>query len=81
MSNNLTTSNIGGSNLNSSNNITCVDLKTNTLKCNSLVTNNILYKGYICCNINIGVCPYLSIPITTSIFNAATDITNFNLQT
>ena len=81
MVNNLTSGNIGCGNLNSSNNITSIKLKCNSIDCNSLTTNDIFYKGKICCNINIGISPYLNIPLTTSIFNTASDITNFNLQT
>jgi len=81
MSNNLVSGNIGCSNLNSSNNITCIKLKSNSIDCNSIITNDLFYKGKICCNINLGISPYLSIPLTTSIYDTTTAITNFNLQT
>jgi len=81
MSNNLVTGNIGCGNLNSSNNITCIKLKSNSINCNSITTNDLFYKGKICCNINLGIAPYLSIPLSTSLYDITTNITNFNLQT
>ena len=83
MSNNLTTGNIGCGNLNSSNNITCIDLKTNTINCKKLNVSEIEnhYKNKICGYINIGIAPYLSIPLIASIMDTTNEITNFNLQT
>ena len=63
MSNNFVTGNIGCGNLNSSNNITCIKLKSNSIDCNSITTNDLFYKGKICCNINLGISPYLSYTI------------------
>ena len=81
MSNNIVSGNIGCGNLNSSNNITCIKLECNSVDCSSITTNDLFYKGKICCNINLGISPYLSIPLITSIYDTTTEITNFNLQT
>ena len=83
MSDNLVSGDIGCGNLNSSNNITTIDLKCNTINCKKINVTEIdsHYKNKICCNINLGVLPYLSIPFTTTILDTTTGITNFNLQT
>jgi len=83
MSDNLVSDNIGCGNLNSSNNITTIDLKCNTINCKKINVSEIEshYKNKICCNINLGVLPYLSIPLTTTILDTTTGIINFNLQT
>ena len=81
MTNNLVTSNIGCNNLNSSNNITCIKLNSNKIKTDTLEVNEIAhFKGKIGCNINLGIAPYLSVPLSGSI-STTTGITNFNLQT
>ena len=81
LNNNLVSENIGCGNLNSSKNITCIDLKCNTINCKTLTINDIYYKNKICCTINLGVTPYLSIPLITSISDTTSGIINFNLQT
>ena len=81
MSDNVVSGNIGCSNLNSSNNISCIDLITDTIKCNTFIANDVYYKNKICCHINLGISPYLSIPLISSISDTTSNITNFNLQT
>ena len=83
MTDSLTSGNIGCGNLNSSNNITCVDLVSDSITTNSLnVTGDIgHFKGRVCANINITYFPYISFPLTYSIYDTVNGIKNFNLQT
>ena len=81
MGNNIVTTNVGCANLNSSNNITTINFNSNKITCNQLQANSVFYKGQIGANINIGIPPYLNIPIFTSLNDITTGITNFNLQT
>ena len=81
MSDNLVSGNIGCGNLNSSNNITCVELRTNTITCDTLISSDFYYKNQIACYINIGVAPYLKIPLSTSIYDTTNDVVNYDLST
>ena len=82
MTDSLTSGNIGCGNLNSSNNITCVDLVSDSITTNSLNVSDIgHFKGKLCANINITISPYLSFPLTYSIYDTINGIKNFNLQT
>ena len=81
MSNNISTGNIGCGNLNSSNSVSCPKVICNTVDCNTITANDVFYKNKICGYINLGIAPYLKIPLTTSLLDTTTSITNFNLST
>ena len=79
----LVSLNAGFANLNSSNLITTINLFCNYIHCNKIrlnkITNHFEHKigGYI----NLGISPYLKIPLTQSIYDTTTHIQNFNLST
>lgn len=79
----LVSLNAGFANLNSSNLITTINLFCNYIHCDKIrlnkITNHFEHKigGYI----NLGISPYLKIPLTQSIYDTTTHIQNFNLST
>lgn len=81
MTDHVATGNIGCGNLNSSNDVNCVKLKSTDVICKSVIADDVFYKTKICGYINLGVAPYLKIPLTTSLLDTTTDITNFNIST
>lgn len=81
MTNNLVTGDIGCGSLNSSNGVNCVSLKSTDISCKSMVADDVFYKTKICGWINLGVAPYLHIPLTTSLQDTSTGIANFNIST
>jgi len=78
---NIVSGNEGCGNLNSSNNITCVKLNSNDVNCKSVVADDVFYKNKICGWINLGIAPYLHIPLTTSLQDTTADIVSFNIST
>ena len=80
MTNNVATGNIGCGNLNSSNGVNCVSLKTTDIICKSIIADDIFFKRQICGYINLGIAPYLKIPLTVSLMDTIADITNFNIS-
>jgi len=62
-------------------NITCVKLKSNDVNCKSVVADDVFYKNKICGWINLGIAPYLHIPLTTSLQDTTADIVNFDIST
>lgn len=83
LSDGLVTLNCGVANLNSSNLITTVNLLCNYINCKKMkidkITNHFEHKigGYI----NLGISPYLKIPLTQSIYDTTTHIQNYDLST
>ena len=81
MTNNIATGDIGCGSLNSSNGVSCVSLKSTDISCKNIVADDVFYKTKICGWINLGVAPYLHIPLTTSLQDTSTSIINFNIST
>ena len=83
LSNSLVSLNCGVANLNSSNLITTVNLLCNYVNCKTIKFNSIAnhYTDKIGGYINLGVSPYLKIPLTTSIYDTTEHIQNYDLST
>ena len=79
----LVSLNAGFANLNSSNLITTINLFCNYIHCNKIRLNKITnhFEHKIGEYINLGISPYLKIPLTQSIYDTTTHIQNFDLST
>lgn len=73
----------GFANLNSSNLITTINLFCNYIHCKKIKLDKIMnhFEHKICGYINLGISPYLKIPLTQSIYDTTIHIKNFNLST
>ena len=81
MTDNVVSGRIGCGALNSSTFITCAKVICEKISCNTITANDVYYKNKICGYINIGISPFLKIPLTTSLLDTTTSITNFDLST
>lgn len=81
MSDSFVTGNIGCGNLNSSNNVSAPRVNCDNINCKTITADTIYSKNQLSGFINLGIAPYLTIPLTTTIYDTTTGITNYNLST
>ena len=79
MTNNVATGNIACGNINSSNRLTTPKVICNSLECNTITANNVYYKNKLSGYINLGIAPYIKVPLTTSMSVDEDYIVNFNV--
>ena len=80
MTDSIATGDIACGNVNSSNGITCPKVICDKINCKTVIAEDVYYKNKICGYINLGIAPYLKIPLTTSLLDTTTSITNFDLS-
>jgi len=51
------------------------------VNCKNIVADDVFNKNKICGWINLGIAPYLHIPLTTSLQDTTADIVNFDIST